>query len=246
VVSSTKPLAAYSVAECCVIIRRVSGNAMPKRHTARPKKITTLAQGHFVSRRELLCGAAATLACSFIPVASSAASPSPVSPNVFTAKERKTLQAMVSRLVPSDENGPGAIEAGCMRYIELALADAYRSSKDTYKSGLAALDSYANKISGTYFTSLPPARQDEILTEFEQNLSATGFTESATFFKLVLAHTREGMFGDPSYGGNTNFVGWDLIGYPGPRLYVSPAMQKLDAKTPRSRVSVKQWMHGAH
>ena len=219
---------------------------MRKRQTARPKKISTLTQGHFVSRRELISGAAGTLACSFIPAAFSVASPSPVSPSVFTAKERRTLQAMVSRLIPSDENGPGAIEAGCLRYIELALADAYRSSRDTYKSGLAALDAYAKKISGTYFASLPPAGQDKILTEFEQNSSAGGFSESAAFFKLVLAHTREGMFGDPSYGGNTNFVGWDLIGYPGPRLYVSPEMQKLDAKTPRSRVSVKRLMRDAH
>jgi len=153
---------------------------------------------------------------------------------------------MVSRLIPSDENGPGAIEAGCMRYIELALAGAYRSSQDNYKSGLAALDSLAKKISGTYFAFLPPAEQDKILTAFEQNTSADGFTESAAFFNLVLAHTWEGMFGDPSYGGNTNFVGWDLIGYPGPRLYVSPEMQKLEAKTSPSRVSVKRLMHDAH
>jgi gluconate 2-dehydrogenase gamma chain len=219
---------------------------MRKRQTARPKKIATLTQAHFVSRRELLSGAAATLACSFIPAASCAASSLLVSPAVFTARERKTLQAMVSRLIPSDENGPGAIEAGCMRYIELALGDAYRSFKDTYKSGLAALDSYAKKNSGAYFTSLSPAGQDETLTAFEQNTSVGGFTESAAFFNLVLAHTWEGMFGDPSYGGNTNFVGWDLIGYPGPRLYVSAEMQKLDAKTPRSRVSVKRLMHDAH
>jgi gluconate 2-dehydrogenase gamma chain len=219
---------------------------MRKRPIARTKKITTLAQGQFVSRRELLSGAAATLACSFIPVVSSAASQLQISPNVFAAKERKTLQAMVSRLIPSDENGPGAIEAGCVRYIELALAGAYRSSKDTYKSGLAALDSDARIIAGTYFASIPPAEQDKILTAFEQNTSAAGFKESAAFFELVLAHTWEGMFGDPSYGGNTNFVGWDLIGYPGPRLYVSPEMQKLDAKTPHSRVSVKRLMHDSH
>jgi gluconate 2-dehydrogenase gamma chain len=199
-----------------------------------------------VSRRELLSGAAATLACSFIPVASSAAPPSPISLNVFTSKQRTTLQAMVSRLIPSDENGPGAIEAGCVRYIELALAGAYRSSEDTYKSGLAALDFYAKKIAGTFFLSIPSAEQDKVLSAFEQNTPAGGFTESAAFFNLVLAHTWEGMFGDPSYGGNANFVGWDLIGYPGPRLYVSPEMQKLDAKTPRSRVSVKRLMHDAH
>jgi gluconate 2-dehydrogenase gamma chain len=208
--------------------------------------MTTLAEGHFLSRREVLSGAAASLACSFIPDVSAAVSQSSISPNVFTAKERKTLQAMLSRLIPSDDNGPGAIEAGCVRYIELALADTYRSSKETYQSGLAALDSHAKKIAGTLFASTPPAEQDKILTAFEQNASASGFKESAAFFKLVLAHTWEGMFGDPSYGGNINFVGWDLIGYPGPRLYVSLEMQKLDAKTPRSRVSVKRLMHDAH
>jgi gluconate 2-dehydrogenase gamma chain len=55
----------------------------------------------------------------------------------------------------------------------------------------------------------------------------------------------EGMFGDPSYGGNANFAGWDLIEYPGPRMYVSPQMQTMDAKPPRSRVSAKQLVHGS-
>ena len=34
------------------------------------------------------------------------------------------------------------------------------------------------------------------------------------------------MFGDPYYGGNANFVGWDLIGYPGVRTMVQPADQQ--------------------
>jgi hypothetical protein len=34
------------------------------------------------------------------------------------------------------------------------------------------------------------------------------------------------MFGDPYYGGNANFVGWDLIGYPGVRTMVTAADQK--------------------
>jgi hypothetical protein len=42
----------------------------------------------------------------------------------------------------------------------------------------------------------------------------------------VLNHTRQGMFGDPYYGGNTNFVGWDLIGYPGVRTQVTAADQQ--------------------
>jgi hypothetical protein len=36
------------------------------------------------------------------------------------------------------------------------------------------------------------------------------------------------MFGDPFYGGNANFVGWELIGYPGIKLAFSEEEQKLD------------------
>ena len=43
---------------------------------------------------------------------------------------------------------------------------------------------------------------------------------------MVLNHTRQGTFGDPYYGGNANFVGWDLIGYPGVRTTVSAADQQ--------------------
>jgi hypothetical protein len=43
---------------------------------------------------------------------------------------------------------------------------------------------------------------------------------------MVLNHTRQGTFGDPYYGGNANFVGWDLLGYPGVRTTVSAADQQ--------------------
>jgi hypothetical protein len=43
---------------------------------------------------------------------------------------------------------------------------------------------------------------------------------------MVLNHTRQGTFGDPYYGGNANFVGWDLIGYPGVRTGVTAADQQ--------------------
>jgi hypothetical protein len=38
------------------------------------------------------------------------------------------------------------------------------------------------------------------------------------------------MFGDPYYGGNANFAGWDLIGYPGVRTNVTADDQRLGAK----------------
>ena len=36
------------------------------------------------------------------------------------------------------------------------------------------------------------------------------------FFDLVRVHAIEGMFGDPSHGGNAGHAGWKLIGFPGP------------------------------
>jgi hypothetical protein len=35
------------------------------------------------------------------------------------------------------------------------------------------------------------------------------------FFSTVLGDTYDGMFADPVYGGNRDYVGWDLIGYLG-------------------------------
>ena len=59
-------------------------------------------------------------------------------------------------------------------------------------------------------------------------LMKAGFTpDSRTFFHRVRQLTLEGMFGDPSYGGNRGFAGWDLIRYPGPRMAVAPDEQKL-------------------
>ena len=61
--------------------------------------------------------------------------------------------------------------------------------------------------------------------------AATGFpASSAQFFAMVRTHTLQGTFGDPYYGGNANFIGWDLIAYPGIRLNVSVEDQRLGAK----------------
>src|SRR5262249_8749809 len=71
-----------------------------------------------------------------------------------------------------------------------------------------------------------PADQDAVLTDVEAG-RATGFTgSSAAFFTMVLNHTHQGTFGDPYYGGNADYVGWDLLGYPGVRTIGSAAGQQ--------------------
>jgi len=144
----------------------------------------------------------------------------------LTATEADLLEAIVARLIPSDANGPGATEARAAHYIDRALGGPLAPSRQAYTSGLAALDRYSRSSRGKAFTELSLTDQDSVLIDVETG-AATGFTgSSAVFFALVLSHTHQGTFGDPYYGGNANFVGWDLIGYPGVRTMVTAADQK--------------------
>jgi gluconate 2-dehydrogenase gamma chain len=150
----------------------------------------------------------------------------------LTATEADLLEAIVARLIPTDADGPGATEARAAHYIDRALGGALASSRQAYTAGLAALDRYSRSSRGKAFTELSGTDQDSVLIDVETG-AATGFTgSSAIFFALVLNHTHQGTFGDPYYGGNANFVGWDLIGYPGIRTMVTAADQKdLEGRT---------------
>jgi gluconate 2-dehydrogenase gamma chain len=144
----------------------------------------------------------------------------------LSASESDLLERIVERLIPSDEHGPGAKEARVAHYIDRALGGGLANQRQAYASGLAALDRYAHSSRGKPFLQLSASDQDSVLIDCETG-GATGFTgSSAQFFAMLLSHTRQGMFGDPYYGGNANFVGWDLIRYPGVRTTISPTDQK--------------------
>jgi gluconate 2-dehydrogenase gamma chain len=188
------------------------------------------------SRREMLKRAAAVGAATAVP-GSVLAQPAPVAYANLAPGLARTLEAIVARLIPSDVNGPGALEAGAARYIDRALGDALAAWRGAYADGLAAVDAYARESAGAPFANLAAAEQDNVLRDLEQNV-ATGFEPSAAaFFELVLGHTLEGTFGDPHYGGNRDFAGWELIGYPGLRLAVSPDQQRMSAQPEMTRLS---------
>jgi gluconate 2-dehydrogenase gamma chain len=140
----------------------------------------------------------------------------------FTASEARSIAAACERIFPSDQNGPGAKEAGVIIYIDRQLAgpyglDRYRYTKgpfvesvpqhgyqgkknpqEIYRDGLQLL--------GADFAELDDASQDNRLRS----------NEGTMFFKLLRTHTIEGMFSDPMHGGNAGLIGWQLLGYPGP------------------------------
>ena len=141
----------------------------------------------------------------------------------FTEDEALAIAAAAARILPSDESGPGANEAGVVIYIDRQLASAYgrdyyrytqlpfepgvpeqgwqgkETPREIYRAGL--------KILGR-FHLLAPAEQDARLTQIEHT----------PFFSLLRTHTIEGMFCDPMHGGNRDLIGWQLLGFPGPRM----------------------------
>jgi len=189
-----------------------------------------------VSRREVLKRAALAGAISAAPGQVFAQRADEPYTNL-SAAEARTLEAIVARLIPSDARSPGALDAGAARYIDRALGDALAPSRSAYTAGLAALDAHARRAAGKPFAELGAERQDALLRDLEQNV-AKNFTPSASaFFELVLEHTLEGTFSDPHYGGNRDFIGWELLGYPGLRLAVLADEQRMDAKNPLVRLS---------
>lgn len=142
----------------------------------------------------------------------------------FTAAEARVVAAACERIMPSDESGPGAKEAGVVLYIDRQLAgpygvDRYRYTKgpfvdagpeygyqgranprEIYRDGLRRL--------GPEFADLGVEKQDELLRAIEETV----------FFGMIRTHTIEGMFSDPLHGGNAGMIGWQLIGFPGPRM----------------------------
>jgi gluconate 2-dehydrogenase gamma chain len=142
----------------------------------------------------------------------------------FTEEEALIVAAAAARIFPSDDSGPGAKEAGVVIYIDRQLAgpygrDRYRYTQGPFDENAAREFGYQGKAtpSETYreglkglkgFDSLSPEEQDKKLQQIE----------NTHLFALLRQNTIEGMFSDPVHGGNVDMVGWQLVGFPGPRM----------------------------
>lgn len=140
---------------------------------------------------------------------------------VLTAEEADTLEAICDCLIPSDENGPGAKEARAVHYIDRALASHNSDARHNYMVGLAGINDFSRQTRGKPFYQLIRDQQESVLLAVQAN-KVPGLPPSGSgFFNMLRSHTIDGTFSDPYYGGNQNFVGWDMLRYPGIRLGAS-------------------------
>ncbi len=127
----------------------------------------------------------------------------------FTEAEAQTVDAICAQLIPADLD-PGAREAGVVRYIDIQLTRAFKKHRATYRAGIAAVDAASRAKSGKVFVDLTAADQAAVLNAFEET--------SASFFDLILAHARQGFYGDPRHGGNRDMVSWKMLGVASPPI----------------------------
>lgn len=147
---------------------------------------------------------------------------------VLDGHRRSTLEAATSRILPS-EDGPGAIEAGVVDYIERALRDDYfRTLRRPMERGLDLLESLAADYYGRAFAECRAEEQDAILMDVQAGKADTPDFPAHRFFERLVMLTLEGFLCDPVHGGNRNCVGWKFIGYVpgGPRPGACPGHRK--------------------
>ncbi|MEX2939826.1 gluconate 2-dehydrogenase subunit 3 family protein [Serratia fonticola] len=163
-------------------------------------------------------------------------------PTFFTPEEWAFVQAAVARLIPADERGPGALEAGVPEFIDRQMNTPYATGsiwymqgpfnpdvapemgyqlplvpKQIYNLGISDADAYSKKTAGKAFAELDGAQQDALLQKFESGEAEFTQLPAKLFFSYLLQNTREGFFSDPIHGGNKEMVGWKLINFPGAR-----------------------------
>jgi gluconate 2-dehydrogenase gamma chain len=149
----------------------------------------------------------------------------------FNDDDSHTITAFTERLMPGAPGLPGATDAGVLNYIDLAIAGAYSDQQDFYRRGLTQLDAHCTQAYGKPFRSLTAEQQDETIAALEQGKAPVFVWPTAqAFFNTLRTHTMEGMFADPIYGGNKDFAGWRLVGFPG----AQPIFTEEDMQSPKA------------
>lgn len=151
------------------------------------------------------------------PLAALAAAQSSA-PASLDAAQWRCAEAICAEIIPTDQD-PGATEAGCVNFIDKALATEDAKALPLYQAALAAIDGLCRKLHGADFADLPAPLRRQILTDMEKGTLAgwsLGFARPQDFFATIRFHTLLGFIADPRHGGNRDYAGWKLMGFPGP------------------------------
>lgn len=197
-----------------------------------------------ISRRDFLKAAGAAAATAPALPAAAQQHPAPSSASHAEAytflnpQESSFLEAATERLIPRDELGPGAIDAGVPYFIDRQLGGAWGAGERLYRSGpfmqgtpsqgyqlpFTPAELFRRAIRAIHaelasrnasFARMAPQEQDAYLTALSKDKRDLDGVPANVFFESLLEVTMEGYFSDPAYGGNRGMAAWEMIGFPG-------------------------------
>jgi gluconate 2-dehydrogenase gamma chain len=171
-----------------------------------------------LTRRDWILGSLAASAWPAIAAAQqhahqAVASDSATSFEHFDGPTARDVAAITARIIPSDD-GPGAVEAGAVYFIDRALRTFAADQQAAYRQGLLDLRARREKL-------LPGSASFADLTASQQ-MSLLRSIETTDFFALVRQHTVLAWLGSPAYGGNRGGVGWKYIGFDDRGVFTPP------------------------
>ena len=149
----------------------------------------------------------------------------------FAADEAKEIEAITSRIIPTDET-PGAREAGVVYFIDRGLTTFGVDDQKIYREGLPELQSRVTEMfpGKSRFSELTPEQQDGVLHSFDdpgqkgqrQRGGLRARPGAQNFFETLRQHTIAGFLIDPDYGGNRDAAGWKVIGRDREHMFQPP------------------------
>ena len=183
----------------------------------------------------------------------------------FTPAERTFIEAVVDRLIPPDQAGPGAVEANVPFFLDRQLAGPFGrgdhyflggpwkkgvpeqgyqmrfSPAQLYRAAIPAIERYVGgQFNGASFAKLSDADKDKVLKGMEAGtVQLDGGVEAKAFFTMLLQNTKEGYFSDPIYGGNKDMAAWKMIGFPGAHYDYSEWVTRHGERVPYPAVGFK-------
>ena len=131
----------------------------------------------------------------------------------LSESESKDVDAIAGQIVPSGAT-PGAREAHAVYFIDRAMSTFFAAWSAEFRAGLAEFQSKfrAAHPDATSFGAADAGTQ----IAFLRTVDRTPFFESARMLTVL------GMFSSPKYGGNTQGVGWKMMGFEDRHAFAPP------------------------
>ena len=122
----------------------------------------------------------------------------------ISIEESIELSALVNQIIPADET-PGATGIGVVYFMDVAFGGFMSTAAPGLRQGLEELRQKIESAfpGGSRFSGLSSEQQTEMLKS----------VEDTPLFGMLHFMTLCGMFCLPSYTGNRDNAGWDLIGF---------------------------------